>query len=182
LAALAEQLAARDASFEIVVIGGSALVALELIQRSTRDVDIVGLRQGDELVSAKPLPAELQSARDQVARDFRIPEAWLNAGPTDLLDFGLPDGFTHRLESVSYGPALTVHYASRLDQIHFKLYATADGRAVRHEADLRALNPSVEELLQAARWTRTHDPSEGFHEELIKTLRRWDVDVDTVEP
>jgi len=42
-------------------------------------------------------------------------------GPSSLLDFGLPEGFVARLKTRAYGDALTVHFASRLDQIHFKL-------------------------------------------------------------
>jgi len=95
----------------------------------------------------------------------------LNAGPSDLLDFGLPDGFLDRLEHRDFGPALTVHFAGRLDQIHFKLYAFVDQGLGRHESDLRALGPTREELLAAARWTRTHDPSEGFREHLQGALR-----------
>jgi hypothetical protein len=40
----------------------------------------------------------------------------------------------------------------------------------KHLTDLRALEPSAEELLTAAAWTRTHDPSEGFKGELVKVL------------
>jgi hypothetical protein len=32
----------------------------------------------------------------------------------------------------------------------------------RHEADLRALNPSAEELVAAAHWSVTQDPSPGY--------------------
>jgi len=170
LEALGEQVAARGAHAELVVIGGSALLAVGLISRPTRDVDIVALLSGQTLIEPRPLPTELVAARDRVARDFGLPEDWLNAAPADLLDFGLPDGFVDRLERRDYGEALTVHFASRFDQIHFKLYAMADQGAGKHEADLRALSPTRDELLAAARWTRTHDPSEGFREQLLAAL------------
>jgi len=170
LAALAEQLAARGARAEIVVIGGSALLAVGLISRPTRDVDVVALLVDRTLVDPRPLPVELVAARDRVARDFGLPENWLNPGPADLLDFGLPEGFVERLERRDYGDSLTVHFASRIDQIHFKLYAMADQGAGKHEADLRALSPTRAELIAAARWTRTHDPSEGFREQLVGAL------------
>jgi hypothetical protein len=169
-AALGEQLEARGAQIELVVIGGSALLAIGLTSRATRDVDIVALLQAGRLSDPRPLPDALLAARDRVARDFGLPEGWLNPGPASLLDFGLPDGFLERLESRSYGPALQVHFASRFDQVHFKLYAMADGTAGKHEADLRELNPSRDELVTAARWTQTHDPSEPFREELLKAL------------
>jgi len=79
------------------------------------------------------------------------------------------------------GSGLNVHFAGRLDQIHFKLYAFVDQGAGRHELDLKALTPTREELVVAARWTRTHDPSEGFREQLEGALRYLGVgDVDLV--
>ena len=46
LSALGEQLSARAVRVELVVIGGSALLAVGLISRSTRDVDIVAVISG----------------------------------------------------------------------------------------------------------------------------------------
>ncbi|MGH3112456.1 MAG: hypothetical protein ACRDOP_03210, partial [Gaiellaceae bacterium] len=54
--------------------------------------------------------------------------------------------------------------------IHFKLDAMVDQGAGRHEADLRALDPTPDELVAGARWTRKHDPSEGFRQELVAVL------------
>jgi hypothetical protein len=62
-----------------------------------------------------------------------------------------------------------VHYASRLDLIHFKLYAAVD-RQGQHIEDLRALEPSSEEMEVAALWCLAQDPSETFRGELIKLL------------
>ena len=181
LMALGEQLAAQGAHAELVVIGGSALLAVGLSTRPTRDVDVVALLADRELIDPRPFPAELIVARDRVARDFGLPENWLNPGPADLLDFGLPEGLVERLEGHDYGASLAVHFASRFDQIHFKLYAMVDQGAGKHEADLRALKPTQAELLAAARWTRAHDPSEGFREQLLATLAHLgveDVDLD----
>lgn len=176
LGALGEQLANLGERYELVVVGGSGLLALGEIQRFTRDVDLVALRTGEELGPAQPLPAPLQRAAERVARDFDLGENWLNGGPTSLLDFGLPKGFLERLDSRSYGEALTVHFASRYDQIHFKLYAMVDeGGPGKHEQDLRALAPSEAELLAAARWSRTHDPSDVYRETLLRALRHLGV-------
>jgi hypothetical protein len=119
-----------------------------------------------ELRSAEPLPETLQVARDRVARDFDLDGNWLNSGPTELLRWGLPEGFLTR----RYGQALAVHFAGRLDQIHFKLYAMVDQAGGRHEADLRVLRPSPEELIAAARWSMTHDPSPGYRMVLKEAL------------
>jgi hypothetical protein len=91
------------------------------------------------------------------------------------MDFGLPEGFVDRVQTRSFGDSLTVHFASRLDQIHFKLYAVADLRAGKHEQDLRALHPLPAELIAAARWARTHDPSPGFEGLLQGALRQFGV-------
>ncbi len=168
--ALGEQLAAHGERADLVVIGGSGLLALGLIGRPTADVDVVALLSDGTLAKPDPLPRALIEARARVARDFDLPEEWLNGAPADLLDFGLPAGFLDRLEHREYGAALTVYLASRFDQIHFKLYAMVDHGAGKHEADLRELEPTPGELLAAARWTRTHDPSEGFREQLLAAL------------
>ena len=176
LMALGEQFAAARIRHELVVIGGSALLATGLTRRATRDVDLVSLLDGGELIDPRPLPEQLVAACNRVASDFGLPADWLNAAPAGLLDFGLPDGFVERLDRRDFGPALTAWFASRFDQIHFKLYAVADQGPGKHEADLRRLAPSPEELLAAARWTRTHDPSDGFRQELRAALAHFGVD------
>jgi hypothetical protein len=176
LQALGEQLSAGEESYELVVIGGSGLLALGMIDRATRDVDLVALRVGADLEKPEPLPGPLREARERVARDFSLPEHWLNPGPASLLDFELPAGFLERVESRHYGDHLTVHFASRFDQIHFKLYAAVDMGPGKHSQDLEALAPTSEELLQAARWARTHDPSPGFDEVLHRVLTHYGAD------
>ena len=56
LQALGDQLAAIGQPFELVVIGGSGLLALGIIARPTQDVDLVALRVGDTLRSVEPFP------------------------------------------------------------------------------------------------------------------------------
>jgi hypothetical protein len=48
---------------------------------------------------------------------------------------GLPEGFVSRLFQKDYGRRLTVYFAGRKDQIHFKLYAAVD-RGGYHIDDL----------------------------------------------
>jgi hypothetical protein len=170
LSALGEQLAAADEHHELVVIGGSGLLAIGAIERATRDIDIVALHSAGHLSGAKPLPEGLRAARERVARDFSLPTEWLNPGPTDLLELGLPKGFVERLDRRGYGEGLVVYFASRYDQIHFKLYALVDQGPGKHENDLRALSPSEDELIAAADWTRSQDPSEGYAQSLRQAL------------
>jgi hypothetical protein len=93
------------------------------------------------------------------------------------LDLGLPEGFMDRVEEREYGPGLTVRFASRLDQIHLKLYAAVDASTPgKHAADLQALEPSRDELVTAARWSLTHDPSDGYREMLERALAYFGVE------
>jgi hypothetical protein len=67
LGALADQLQALGSHVEIVVIGGSALTALGLVRRATRDVDVLAIAENGELRLAEPLPPALLTARaDQI--------------------------------------------------------------------------------------------------------------------
>ena len=180
LGALADQLQALGSQAVIVVIGGSALITLGLVKRATRDVDLLAIAANGELRPAEPLPEPLLAARAAVAADFGLAETWLNAGPTDLLKWGLPEAFMSRVVTRSYGRTLVVHFAGRLDQIHFKLFAMVDQGGGRHEADLRALSPTRDELVAAARWSMTQDPSPGYRsvlEDALHVLRVDDADL-----
>jgi hypothetical protein len=81
-----------------------------------------------------------------------------------------------RLERHDYG-GLVAWLAGRFDMVCFKLYAAVDqGPRSRHLQDLRDLSPHRDELLAAARWSVTHDPSPGYRTLLVDTLRRLGVE------
>lgn len=167
-------MASRGNAIHLVVIGGSGLLALGLGDRPTQDVDVVAFVQNGELVTAAPFPAALEAAAQRVAADFGLKRAWLDHGPTSLLDLGSPDGFEDRMATTEYGPGLIVSFASRLDQVHLKLYAFADRREPRDQFDLRQLKPTAEELIAAARWARTHNAPGPFDDSLADALRAFE--------
>jgi len=129
----------------LVVCGGSALAALGLIGRTTKDDDILASVEdsgsGPIVVPLRGLPVWLVAAARRVARDFNLPADWLNLGPAR--------------------------------QVHFKLYAAVDQNGY-HTQDLLALNPTRSELRQAALWTLTQDVSTEFHDSLRDLLRNND--------
>jgi len=175
LRTLGELLASRGHHFELVAIGGSSLLLLDLAVRPTADVDVVALVEEGVYRAARPLPAVLDEAQAEVGVALGLGNQWLNPGPTDLLTFGLPEGFTERVETLEFA-GLTVHLASRLDQISFKLYAAVDqGHRSKHFADLKLLEPTVAELALAARWVLQQDPSQGFRTVLLEVLGRFGV-------
>lgn len=169
---LNEQLILRDSpAIEIVVCGGSALIATGLVPRTTQDIDVIALKKGEVLFDSEPLPDYLIEAADQVGRIMSLPADWLNNGPASQFNMGLPPGFQERLITVEAGSKLTVHYIGRLDQIFFKTYASAD-RGGYHVTDLKALEPSIEELTAAARWCMTQDVSEAFRNILLDMFNK----------
>jgi hypothetical protein len=172
LSALGEQLdqIAKE-PFELLVCGGSALNILGLVQRATKDVDVLAYVKRDkegkfQLIKADPLNPELITAAKKVARDFNLPDDWLNTGPASAVDLGLPNGFMDRVTTRVFGNKLAVHFLGHYDQIHFKLYAAVDQGAGKHLDDLLSLNPTADVIERAARWTMTHDVSEGFKQNL----------------
>jgi len=158
LSALGERLKLENSPLtEIVICGGSALHALELLNRTTRDVDVLcmvlhrpnGEIQIQDTIS---LPEYLMKAAILVAQDFGLEENWLNMGPRGLVVPGLPPGFISRLQSRQYSKSLIVHFISRFDQIHLKLYAAIIEGGGRHYNDIAVLHPSIEEIEVALHW------------------------------
>lgn len=167
LSLLGELLAARNHPPQhFVVCGGSSLLALGLVSRTTttQDVDILARIEANNLVTPRPLPSWFRAAADDVGKQLDLPRDWLNDQVADetLFRCGLPDGLQQRLTPKSYGPRLQISYISRRDQIFLKLHAAVDRDGGRHLQDLLDLKPTAAELLDAAKWTRTQDPSDGF--------------------
>jgi hypothetical protein len=172
LTALGEQLGAAGEAVHLVVVGGSGLLAIGIVSRPTRDVDVVAIERDGRLDTAEPMPEAVVAASALVARDLGLQPGWLNAGPTSLMDGagGLPEGFADRLIARNYGSALRVSFASRVDQVFLKLYAYASRWEPRDIADLRQLDPTEDELRAAARWVRRHTMPGPFDDELARAL------------
>jgi hypothetical protein len=60
----------------------------------------------------------------------------------------------------------------------FKLYAAAYHwpSRDRHLDDLRALRPTQPDLISAASWSMTHDPSPAFRSQLVAVLEHLGVE------
>ena len=176
LQAVGELLAAGDQRFSVVVIGGAALNLLGIVDRTTRDVDIVAftLIPGERAVLTRPpepLPDALARAIARVARDFNLPDNWMNRGPAGQWDVGLPPGFAERVQWRRYAN-LDVGLCARIDLIFFKLEAAADqpNSNSRHYHDLLALRPSADELQRAADWVRSQNAGPDFHAILDRVI------------
>ncbi len=170
----------------LVVCGGSSLIMLNLISRTTRDVDIIAYLSYEndatgKLKYASTLPDFLKEAAARVANDLGLDKNWMNTGPKDLLRFGLPEGFRDRLHMKNYGAKLTISFIDRIDQIHFKMYAAVDSGPGRHVDDLLTLNPTKEEIAQAVNWVLIQDSSPAFKQLLIEMLKALNYDYVTAK-
>ncbi len=169
---LGERLRLKDTpSVRLVACGGSALIAMGLVSRTTDDVDVVALVDAhQQLISPVPFPEYLEESIREVAILMNLSGDWMNYGPSrdsgGLFQNGLPEGLLARAHRKDYGSHLITYFIDRIDQIHFKVFASADRLGV-HIDDLVSLNPSNQEMENAARWCMTHDPSEGFRMILI---------------
>ena len=164
LSALGEQLESLlDRPVELLVCGGSALNVLGLVRRATKDIDIlayIGRSEKGEtfLIRADSLTPELVIAAKKVARDFNLPDDWLNTGPASAVDLGLPNGFMERVTTRIFGNKLAIHFLGHYDQIHFKVYAAVDQGSGKHLDDLMSLKPTSEEMEHAACCLLEYDP------------------------
>jgi hypothetical protein len=181
LSLLGSILKEKHQRISIVICGGAALILSNLTSKNvTKDIDILGIlgiiedkeSTKTEIKYAKPLPKFLQEIIKEIAEVMKLPEIWLNSGPSDLVKLDLPEGLIERLLKKEYGDNLNIYIIHRIDQIHFKLYAAVDTGPGRHFDDLMELNPSEEEIIIATRWVITQDPSEGFREILVDMLEK----------
>lgn len=177
LSLLGELLAERrERPLHLVVSGGSALLAAEIISRTTHDVDVIAMRgevDGD-IVDAHPLPEFLKECARAVAEEKRLRKGWLNAA-TALLMIDLrrfPADFLADLVERSYGDWLRVSFIGRSGQIYLKFYAAVARREARDLGDLRALAPDATEAERTTRWLIDEEViSKGHHPRLIDLLR-----------
>ncbi|MEZ4365246.1 MAG: DUF6036 family nucleotidyltransferase [Kofleriaceae bacterium] len=148
--------------FEGVVIGGSALALMGVIERPTRDVDI--------LVPELPPPiAEAARGFAQGQRDAGVDleDEWFNNGPIQLGDV-LPAGWRERVEGIFEGEALVLSTLGRSDLLRSKLFAPCD-RGI-DLPDCVALAPTAAELAECEPWLAQQDANEHWPEHVHATL------------
>lgn len=162
-----ELLEAEGAPYALVIVGGAALNLLGVIDRATRDIDVLAV--GDPPIRPRGIhppphsfPPPLQRAIRTVARDQNLDPDWLNTGPADQWLQGLPPSLESRITWKRFA-ALTVGIVARQDLIPLKLLAAADNTPTgSHGRDLLALKPTDAELDSAAEWVKTQDASPDF--------------------
>lgn len=144
-----EYMTSKGLTFEAVAIGGSALAILDIVHRSTRDVDLLELE----------IPDSIQKAAKEFAANHNLSEHWLNAGPSDLLQY-LPKSWREHVQPLYSGTSLKLKTLGRIDLLRTKFWAMCD--RMRDIEDIIAMNPSVEELAIAIEWVKPLDGNPGW--------------------
>lgn len=179
MSALGAQLEARGVEIALVVVGGASLAAQRMVDRTTRDVDVIAQAEPPDnptsLRPASPFPEEFHEATRVIARDFTMPADWLNTVVESQWRAGLPPNLMHNIKWVRYS-SLIVGYISREALVPLKLFAAVDqGPESKHWRDLIALHPTSEEIEEASDWVRGQDAGKEFKtfvEEAVEQLRR----------
>lgn len=126
------------------ICGGASLYLQGIVNRTTRDIDIVGAEIDDILKEAALL----------VANDMGLKPKWLNSEPKSLA-LDMKSGWENRIFSIYEESNLKVYSISRSDMIFAKFYAYCDRQ--KDIEDLVSLKVTIEELNEAAEFTKPKD-------------------------
>lgn len=155
-----------DAPLEVIVCGGAALNIAGYVRRTTTDVDVLGFLDVEEGEVERPeLPREFERARKEVQEELGLQKRWINTGPS-LLVPAVPEGLTDRLEAKPYSDKFVVHILGRRDQVFLKTYASID-EPDPHRSDLRELEPTEAELIEATMWAVSNYPPDWPREPVV---------------
>jgi hypothetical protein len=115
LAEILQQLDKRLSSpFDLVVVGGAAMILHFGASRATRDIDVLVLKGN---------ATELREAAKAIAQDYNLPEDWLNDGVKGFASI-LPPDFHQRLSPLNFSlQHLRLYALGRPEQVAMKIVA-----------------------------------------------------------
>lgn len=148
---------------DLIVIGGAALALLGIIQRPTRDCDVL-----DPPVDAQLDASAREFARQRSAQGFPLAEDWLNHGPSSLTQV-LPLGWRQRVVPLFQGQALTLRTLGRSDLLGTKIWALCDRGT--DLADCVALAPAPEERQDLRPWLVEQDLHPSWPDHVDAVMR-----------
>ncbi len=143
-----QYLKSESLRFEAVVIGGGALIIMDVVDRKTKDIDCLD----------PEIPKTIKAASQEFAkkhREFLLDPNWLNNGPASLKR-ELPKDWQLRLQSLYIGEAMTLKCLGRSDLLKSKLFAYCD-RTTPDFEDLLKLKPTQIELEESIEWVKARD-------------------------
>jgi hypothetical protein len=158
-----EYLGAKGLTFTATVIGGAALIVMEVLDRVTQDVDCLDPKLPEDIKRAS-----VDFARERSA-DLALKENWLNNGPASL-KLDLPEGWRKKIVRIYEGKNLTLYTLGRLDLLRSKLFAYCDRQ--QDLEDCEALRPTAEELRTCLPWLVERDANPMWPDHVKTSLRR----------
>jgi len=161
-----EFLAEHGLRFEGIVIGGGALRLLEIVNRATKDIDILD----------PEIPEEIKRAASKFIightndKNERLMNDWFNNGPKSLCNL-LPKGWRDRAELCFSGKALSLKTLNRSDLVLSKLFAFCDRETDLH--DLLKMKVTDEELKASESWVKYQDASPLWPPHVEEAFKRY---------
>ncbi len=146
-------------SYEIVVVGASALIALNKINRQTVDIDLID----------PEIDSPLFKAAMAVGEKHGLSYGWLNSSATAFAS-ELPNGWEERTKLHIKAQNLKVKVLGRSDMIFSKLHAAAQ-RDKNDLDDLLSLKPSKAEINGAKKHLLSNNDSQLFKDR-VEELER----------
>lgn len=143
----------------LIVCGGAALIVSGIIERQTRDMDVL----------APEIDGVLSRIADSLESEFGLGPNWLNNGPASLIK-DLSPGWRERTDELYVGSNLQVRALGRIDLLATKLYAFCD----REDdfSDVLQLKPTRNELEQLKPWVLRRDASNLWPERVNSCFER----------
>ena len=155
-------LGSRALRLDAVIIGGAALNLLGIVQRPTRDCDVLHPKiPPDVLTAAREFAMATRSAGTPLDDD------WLNNGPQSLVD-QLPPGWDLRLQDILSGTSMRIRCLGRIDLLRSKLFALCD-RAT-DLLDCVAMAPTADELDLVMPWLTYQDANPDWPDHVRTTM------------
>jgi hypothetical protein len=153
----------HNVTFEAVVIGGAALIVLDITDRSTKDIDCLIPKIPSHVKKLSGKFAEIYSKNNSY-----LQTNWLNNGPIDLQN-DLPKGWKKRLRNLWSGDNLDLKTLSQSDLLLVKLYAYCDRQI--DLADCIALSPKIKDLTAAYGWLTERDANPDWPKHVENSLK-----------
>lgn len=148
LTELDQELTAASEQRTLVVCGGGALLAVDVISRTTRDIDVI----------TPELDPVLQKIAAEVGKRHGLEPGWLNNGPASLAR-DLQQGWRERTTLIYRGRSLVMESLGRRDLLATKLFAFCD-RDEQDLEDILQMRISWSEVAVWEDWLLERDASE----------------------
>ncbi|MDH5676327.1 MAG: DUF6036 family nucleotidyltransferase [Myxococcales bacterium] len=148
-------------AYQATVIGGAALQLMGVIDRPTKDCDVLD----------PELPPDVVKAADDYAATLggSLSPGWFNNGPISVTRT-LPADWTSRVRLLYSGEAIVLRTLGREDLLRSKLFALVDRNI--DQPDCVALKPARQELHALLPWLDDQDGNEQWPDYVRVVLGR----------